>query len=378
MKHEHSIMCVVGARPNYMKMAPILRALEDNQIAATLIHTGQHYDPEMNDQLFADLNLRKPDINLNVGSGSHAMQTAEIMRSFEPLLDKFKPSAVMVVGDVNSTIACALVAAKKGTRVIHVEAGLRSFDRNMPEEINRVLTDQLSDLLFTTEASAKDNLLREGIDANRIHFVGNVMIDSLLHALPHATGLNDILNDEKAMQTIVESPHGYGVVTLHRPSNVDQFDTLSHVLSTLQKVSLRIPLIFAVHPRTWKNIVHFNLNSKLGEHIIVTPPKAYLEMVGLMANATVILTDSGGMQEEATALSVPCLTLRNNTERPITMEQGTNTLVGQDAKITLACIEDIIANGGKRGRQPELWDGRAAERIATYLVNWLADKTYEC
>jgi UDP-N-acetylglucosamine 2-epimerase (non-hydrolysing) len=378
MKHKTHIICVVGARPNYMKMAPILRSLEKNDISAILIHTGQHYDPEMNDQLFADLNLRKPDINLNVGSGTHAMQTAEIMRNFEPLLDKFKPAAVMVVGDVNSTIACALVAAKKGIRVIHVEAGLRSFDRNMPEEINRVLTDQLSDLLFTTETSAKDNLLREGIDANRIHFVGNVMIDSLLHALPHATDLTDILLDEKAMHTIAESPHGYGVVTLHRPSNVDQFETLSHVLSTLQKVSLRIPLIFAVHPRTWKNIVHFNLNSMLGERIIVTPPKAYLEMVGLMANATVILTDSGGMQEEATALSVPSLTLRDNTERPITIEQGTNTLVGQDAEYTLACIEDIIANGGKRGRQPELWDGRAAERIAAYLAHWLADKSNAC
>lgn len=371
-------MCVVGARPNYMKMAPILRALEKHKIPVTLIHTGQHYDPEMNDQLFADLHLRQPDINLNVGSGAHGLQTAEIMRRFEPLLDQFTPAAVIVVGDVNSTIACALVAAKKRIGVIHVEAGLRSFDRSMPEEINRVLTDQLSDLLFITESGAKDNLLREGIDDKRIIFVGNVMIDSLIQALPYIKSLDNILEDEKAIRTIHESQYGYGLVTLHRPSNVDQFETLSHVLGTLQKVSSRLPLIFAVHPRTWKNIALFNLNSMLDERIIVTPPKTYLEMVSLMANATVILTDSGGMQEEATALSVPCLTLRNNTERPITIEQGTNTLVGQDTEYTLACLDDIIANGGKKGCQPELWDGHAAERIAAYLVKWLADKTNAC
>jgi UDP-N-acetylglucosamine 2-epimerase (non-hydrolysing) len=375
MMSSTNIMCVVGARPNYMKMAPILRALEKNEIPLTLIHTGQHYDPEMNDQIFSDLDLRKPDINLNVGSGTHAIQTAEIMRRFEPLVDELKPSAVLVVGDVNSTIACALVAAKKRVHVIHVEAGLRSFDRGMPEEINRVLTDQLSDLLFITESGARNNLLREGIDDQRIIFVGNVMIDSLMHALPHAKRLQDILGDEHFLHSIGESQHGYGLVTLHRPSNVDPPEILSHLLRTLQQVSSKLPLIFAVHPRTWKNIVHFNLNTLLGERIIVTPPKSYLEMVGLMANATVILTDSGGMQEEATALSVPCLTLRNNTERPITVEQGTNTLVGQDTQFTLACIDSILANGGKRGCQPELWDGHAAERIASYLVNWLAEKT---
>lgn len=369
MVKSFPITCVVGARPNYMKMSPIIKAFRDRNISSLLVHTGQHYDPEMNDRLFADLDLPRPQINLEVGSASHAVQTAEIMRRFEPVLDEHETPAVLVVGDVNSTIACSLVAVKKQIPIIHVEAGLRSFDRKMPEEINRILTDQMADLLYTTERSAHLNLANEGIEEGKIHFVGNVMIDSLLAARSRAVHPRDTLARCGIDSDFIEP--GYGVVTLHRPSNVDAPETLGQLLITLSKVAERLPLVFAAHPRTRKNIEKSGHMSLLNDRICLLPPQGYLEMLGLMANATLVLTDSGGMQEETTALSIPCLTLRENTERPITVEQGTNTLVGQNHQMILDNVDQIIASGGKRGRVPELWDGRAAERIASHIQTWL-------
>lgn len=369
------VICIVGARPNFMKMAPILRALAAHQppIPALLVHTGQHYDHDMSDQLFEDLNLPRPDINLEVGSATHAVQTAEVMRRFEPVVDAHPPSCVLVVGDVNSTLACALVATKKGIPVAHVESGLRSNDRAMPEEINRILTDQISDRLYITERSATDNLLREGIDAQRICFVGNVMIDSLLSSKPKATPPAQTLQTHGVDPALLGGAHGYGVVTLHRPSNVDDAATLSDLLQTLALVAQHIALVFALHPRSRANIERFGLMHLIDtQRMALLPPQGYLEMLGLMAGATVMLTDSGGLQEETTALGVPCLTLRENTERPITITQGTNTLVGRDRQAILAGVAEILAGRGKTGRVPEFWDGRAAERIAADLHHWLA------
>jgi UDP-N-acetylglucosamine 2-epimerase (non-hydrolysing) len=366
-----ALLCVVGARPNYMKMAPLLRAFRNRADLppAVLVHTGQHYDPMLNDRLFEDLALPRPDINLGVGSGTHAIQTAEVMRRFEPVVDEHQPSCVVVVGDVNSTLACSLVAVKKGVPVAHVEAGLRSFDRAMPEEINRILTDQISDLLYTTERSAHDNLAREGLPAERMHFAGNVMIDSLLFHKSRAVPAAQTLHAARAGF----GAYRYGVVTLHRPSNVDEPEALRASLQILCEVSERLPLVCALHPRTVARIDGFGYSDLLkSARIALLPPQGYLEMLGLMAGATLVLTDSGGMQEETTALSVPCLTLRENTERPISVEQGTNTLVGRDRALILRLVEEIAATGGKRGRMPELWDGRAAERIAGHLAGWLA------
>ena len=368
------VICVVGARPNFMKMAPILQALATHQppIPALLLHTGQHYDQDMNDKLFVDLKLPRPDINLEVGSGTHAVQTAEVMRRFEPAIDAHHPSCVLVVGDVNSTLACTLVAVKKQVPVVHVEAGLRSGDRRMPEEINRVLTDQVADRLYTTERSAEANLVLEGIPSARVFFAGNVMIDSLLTHRGAARGAAETLARHGADPAVLAGPKGYGVVTLHRPSNVDQAETLGPLLQTLLEVSARLPLVLALHPRTRAHIERFGLQALLDPaRMIVLPPQGYLEMLGLMADATLVLTDSGGLQEETTALGIPCLTLRENTERPITVEQGTNTLVGRDRAAILHGVEEILAGRGKHGRVPELWDGRAAERIAADLWAWL-------
>ncbi|MEO8837417.1 MAG: UDP-N-acetylglucosamine 2-epimerase (non-hydrolyzing) [Herbaspirillum sp.] len=368
-----TILCVVGARPNFMKMAPIISALNNlpSKPRVHLLHTGQHYDVAMNSQYFEALGIPAPDTNLNVGSGSHTVQTAEVMLRFEPVLDELKPSMVLVVGDVNSTIACALVAAKKGIPVAHVEAGLRSSDRSMPEELNRILTDQLSDLLFTTESSGRVNLLREGIHSDRIHFVGNVMIDTLLGNLDRAVPISRIL--ETANQPTFTSQHDqYALLTMHRPANVDNAEILSTLLDTIRKISSRLPVVFPVHPRTKAMIEKFHLNSVLeSPQILLLPPMGYLEMLGLMKGARVVLTDSGGVQEETTALGVPCITLRNNTERPITVEQGTNTIAGQDPIVILNVFEEIMKTGGKTGRSPELWDGNASTRIATIIEKWL-------
>ena len=355
------VLCVAGARPNFMKIAPVMAALVETGIATQLLHTGQHYDTAMSDGFFADLGIPRPDHHLEVGSGSHAVQTAEVMKRFEPVLESVQPQAVLVVGDVNSTIACALVAAKRGVRVIHVEAGLRSYDRSMPEEINRVLTDQISDLLFTTERSALANLQREGIDVARVEFVGNVMIDTLHRNLERAV---------PAARTLGTTLPQYAVLTLHRPSNVDDAATLAALLDVVGELNRRLPVVIPLHPRTRGNIERFGLTAKLdGLHIL--PPVGYLEMLGLMRDARLVLTDSGGIQEETTALGVPCLTLRENTERPITIAEGTNTLVGASSDAIRAAFNDVMTNGGKAGRIPEYWDGRAAMRIAHTLQGWL-------
>ena len=367
------LLCVVAARPNLMKMAPILAALarQAPALRVTLLHTGQHYDPAMSGQVFADLGMRAPDIALDVGSGSHAQQTAEIMRRFDAVLDAhppLAPDAVLVVGDVNSTLACALVAAKRGTPVIHVEAGLRSGDRRMPEEINRLLTDQLSSLLLTSEPGARANLLREGVAAERIVFTGNVMIDSLRQQLPRAVAPAATLRAHGHA-----CPPAFGVLTLHRPSNVDDGAQLAALLDALGQLSRQLPLLFPIHPRTQAALRLAGLQDRLAQlPLVCLPPLGYLEMLGLMQAARLVLTDSGGIQEESTALGVPCLTLRDNTERPVTVSDGTNTLAGTHPPTILALARAILETGGKRGRLPSLWDGHAAARIAAAIVPWLA------
>ena len=310
------LVCVVGARPNYMKMAPLVRAFSarPNLPGVVLVHTGQHYDVAMNERLFTGLGLPAPDLNLEVGSGTHAVQTAEIMRRFEPVLDELSPSCVIVVGDVNSTLACSLVASKKGIPIVHIEAGLRSFDREMPEEINRVLTDQIAGRLYTTERSAAEHLKREGIAEERIVFAGNVMIDSLRAHRKQAIDPAVTLAREGIAGDFLHGANGYGVVTLHRPSNVDDAHALAESLTILREVANRLPLIWPVHPRAEINIERFGLSARItGTRIALLPPQGYLEMLGLLANARLVLTDSGGIQEETTALAVPCLTMRENT-----------------------------------------------------------------
>lgn len=365
------ILCVVGARPNFMKIAPLMRAFRapDSGLTASLVHTGQHYDTAMKHTFFDQLHIPEPDVDLGVGSSSHAVQTAQIMQRFEPVLDERRPTAVLVVGDVNSTIACALVAAKKQVPVIHVEAGLRSGDRSMPEEINRILTDQLSDLLFTTESAAADNLQREGISGDKIFFVGNVMIDSLRYNLANAVPSRQTLATAEAGPAFMDKH--YGLLTLHRPSNVDEPSLLRGLLQALATISQETPLVFPVHPRTRAKISEAGLDSLLADaNILVLPPLGYLEMLGLMADARLVLTDSGGIQEETTALGVPCLTMRDNTERPITVEQGTNTVVGTDPAAIRRAHAGIVNGSDKAGRQPELWDGEAASRIAAIIGQW--------
>jgi len=368
------IICVVGARPNFMKIAPIIRAMcsQPDAIPVRLVHTGQHYDTEMNDAFFTQLQIPHPDIELEVGSGSHAVQTAEIMKRFEVVVDKEAPAAVLVVGDVNSTIACALVAAKKNIPVIHVEAGLRSFDRTMPEEINRVLTDRISDILFITEPSARDNLRNEGVDDGRVHFVGNVMIDTLRHSLSQSIPAATTLAGAGNTNLFLEGEQGYAVLTLHRPANVDDRELFSELLETVRQVSERIPVVFPVHPRTHKALDDHGLQACLDtERILCLPPLGYLEMLGLISSARLVMTDSGGLQEETTVVGVPCITLRENTERPVTVDQGTNTITGHERTLIMSVLDDVLADGGKRGRTPELWDGKAAERIKQVLNDWL-------
>jgi len=357
------IINVVGARPNFMKIAPLMEAYRDfPRLQPLLVHTGQHYDERMSDLFFHQLGIPEPDLNLEVGSGSHAAQTAEIMKAFEPVVLRHKPRAVLVVGDVNSTIACGLVAVKLGVRLVHVEAGLRSGDRTMPEEINRLLTDALSDLLFCTESVGVDNLRREGVGAERIFLVGNVMIDTLLK------------NKAKAeASTILEDlglpPGGYAVMTLHRPSNVDDTGVFGRLLDAVEAIQREMPIIFPIHPRTRNNLSRSPLGARVegmaGLRLI--DPAGYLDFLKLMAHARVVLTDSGGIQEETTILQVPCLTLRENTERPVTVEMGTNQVVGTDPTKILAAYRRAVGGRGPSGRTPPLWDGQAARRIAAIL-----------
>ena len=347
------ILHVVGARPNFMKAAPVLRALRQKGAQQTLVHTGQHYDVNMSDVFFQELQIPAPDVNLAVGSGSHAQQTAEIMARFEPVVVKRRPDIVLVYGDVNSTVAAALVCAKLLIRVGHVEAGLRSFDRTMPEEINRLVTDQLSDVLFTPSADGDANLHNEGIPAEKVHLVGNVMIDTLIQFLPIA----------RAMKSNV--PQGYALVTLHRPANVDDPKMLKKILSALGAVSRDLPVIFPVHPRTRHAIQEFGLHV---DGIQFMDPMSYLEFLAMQCRAGVVITDSGGIQEETTYLGIPCLTVRPNTERPVTAEIGTNVLVGDDMNKLRSETVKILSGHGKQGRVPPLWDGHASERIATLLT----------
>ena len=354
-----TVLFVVGARPNFIKVAALVRGFraEAPSLRVRLVHTGQHYDYAMNEAFFQQLEIPVPDFTLEVGSASHAVQTAEIMIRFEPILDTALPDCVVVVGDVNSTIACALVAAKKGVKVAHVEAGLRSRDRAMPEEINRVLTDQLSDRLYTTERSALANLVAEGIPADKVVFAGNVMVDTLRWGL------------ERAVQPMETD---YAVLTLHRPSNVDRPEVLSRLLETIADLPGAPQVIFPVHPRTRAKIQEAGLSALLeGGRIKAIPPCGYFEMLGLVRNARLVLTDSGGLQEETTALGIPCVTLRENTERPITLTEGTNTLVGTDAGAIRAAVQRALAEPDRAIRIPEGWDGRAANRIAADLAEWL-------
>lgn len=355
---------VVGARPNFMKIAPIIDEMRKHtEIAASLVHTGQHYDEKMSKLFFQDLGLPKPDVYLGVGSGGHGEQTGKIMIEFEKIIAANKPDLVVVVGDVNSTIACGLVAVKMGVKLVHVEAGLRSFDRAMPEEINRMLTDQISDYLFLTEREAKENLLREGVAEEKIHFVGNVMIDSLMKHREHAER-SPILGDLK-----LEAGR-YGLITLHRPSNVDVKENLDNILSALFDIQRDLPLVFPVHPRTRKQMKLFGFDDKLAHapNLMLTDPLGYLDFLKLMAHARLVITDSGGIQEETTVLGVPCITVRENTERPITVTEGTNVLIGMSRERILEESYKILEGNGKQGRKPELWDGRAAERIVEILL----------
>lgn len=360
---RRKILVVVGARPNLMKAAPLIEAMAPTgSLQPLLLHTDQHYDANMSQVFFDELGLPQPDIHLGVGSGSHAQQTARVMTAFEPVLEEHRPDWVVVVGDVNSTLACALVAAKLHIPVAHVEAGLRSFNRRMPEEINRVLTDALSDLLFTTDRQAGDNLRREGIPAEKIYFVGNVMIDTLLKHRERAL-TSDIL------ERLGLKPAQYALLTLHRPNNVDHFPVLQGLLAALGQLSRRLPVVFPVHPRTRQRVQAFGLDDLLDSYpgIIRCEPLGYLEMLCLMAKARLALTDSGGVQEETTALGTPCLTLREETEWPVTVNEGTNLVIGNEPERLLAESDAILAGGGKRGRIPELRDGQAAGRIVGVL-----------
>ncbi len=358
------VLLIAGARPNFMKVAPIYAEMKRRsaEFAPKIVHTGQHYDAAMSDAFFDDLGMPKPDIHLGVGSGSHAVQTAKIMTEFEPVVLAEKPDWVLVVGDVNSTIACALVCSKLGIKVAHVEAGLRSRDRSMPEEINRILTDSISDLLFTTSQDADENLKQEGIPAENIVFVGNVMIDSLLEHLKLAEKSN-------VRQDLGVNDIDYAVVTLHRPSNVDDKPTFSGILDALLAISEKLPIIFPVHPRTKAKLEEFGFAERIASsNIRLIEPLGYLDFMRLYSGAKLVLTDSGGLQEETTVLTIPCLTLRHNTERPITIEMGTNVLVGTEPEAIKVGAGKALGNDrNSDAKIPPLWDGKAAGRICDAL-----------
>ncbi|HBR18943.1 MAG: UDP-N-acetylglucosamine 2-epimerase [Planctomycetes bacterium GWC2_45_44] len=359
------IICVCGARPNFMKIAPLMKAFnQSGKFQTLLVHTGQHYDQKMSTLFFDELNIPKPDINLEVGSGSHAVQTAEVMKRFEPVVLDFKPDYVLVVGDVNSTIACGMVAVKIGVKLIHVEAGLRSFDRSMPEEINRVLTDSISDILFVTEQSGIDNLKNEGVNSDKVYLVGNVMIDTLL-ANKDKAEKSDIL------EKLYLEKKKYAVITLHRPSNVDDMNNLEKIISAFEVIQKDLKLVFPIHPRTKKNIEGSSLQARVTAmtNLILLEPVGYLDFLKLTANAAIVITDSGGIQEETTILGVPCMTLRENTERPVTVAEGTNRLIHIDTQDIIKHYNQIkSANFEAKGRIPKFWDGKAAERIAQILL----------
>lgn len=361
------ILNIVGARPNFMKMAPIVRAMNafPDELNHLLVHTGQHYDAQMSDAFFDDLDMPRPDVDLGVGSGSHAQQTARIMMAFEETCLREKPDLVVVVGDVNSTMACTITAKKLGIKVAHVEAGLRSGDMTMPEELNRLCTDVICDFHFTTDEMASENLRREGIDPDRIHFVGNVMIDTLLAFRQKADALDTVSKMEL-------TPGAYSVLTLHRPSNVDDRDTLAGIIDALDEITASMPVIFPAHPRTRQMIEKFDLQDRFNwdgppKGIRICDPLGYLEMLDVNANAKMVLTDSGGLQEETTVLGVPCITLRFNTERPITLSQGTNQLVGNDPTAIRQAITSVVTASEQNHSIPEKWDGRAAERITDII-----------
>ena len=366
-----NILCVCGARPNFMKIAPIVDALSHvDGLDCRLVHTGQHYDTRMSHLFFDELGIPQPDVNLEVGSGSHAVQTAQVMQRFEPLCVEDRPDWVVVVGDVNSTIACALVAAKLHIPVAHVEAGLRSFDREMPEEINRILTDALSTLLFVTEPSGVENLRREGVGDDRIHLVGNVMIDTLIRFRDRAAKSN-------IQETLGVEPNRYALVTLHRPSNVDDPIVFAGILDALETIGRDLPVVFPIHPRSRSYLDTMGLRSRCERMggLRLIDPLGYLDFLKLMTDASVVLTDSGGIQEETTILNVPCLTLRDNTERPITLTQGTNLLVGSRPQEIVRAYEEVKRNPPQPKHPPKYWDGRAADRIVAVLMEF-ADK--EC
>lgn len=364
---QKTIYLVAGARPNFMKIAPIIRALQKKEtLTYRIVHTGQHYDREMNDVFFEELGIPAPDIFMAAGGGSHSQQTAKIMLAFEEYCLSDKPDAVIVVGDVNSTLACSIVAKKLHIPVAHVEAGLRSGDLTMPEEINRLVTDSISDWFFVTEPSGVNHLKREGKSDDAIYFVGHVMVDNLLYQvskLAHANLEDAETRQFKLNQTL--NKQRYGVITLHRPSNVDDSEVFSRIGNALKEISTRLPLIFPTHPRTRENIKKFGID--LGSNITLVGPQAYMPFLDLWKNAAVVLTDSGGLQEETTALGVPCITIRENTERPITVDEGTNTLVGTNPERITHEVDKILQGKGKQGCRPQLWDGHAAERIVEIL-----------
>lgn len=371
------IISVVGARPNFMKVAPLHRAFKnisnldtqishlDTNISHLICHTGQHYDEKMSKVFFEDLELPEPDFYLGVGSGSHAEQTGKVMIEFEKILLNEKPDLVIVVGDVNSTIACSLTAAKLHIKVAHVEAGLRSFDRKMPEEINRLLTDSIADYLFVTEKSGIENLKNEGVDDSKVFFVGNVMIDSLAYYLEKS-------NDSKVLDEHDLEKGNFVLFTLHRPSNVDTEEQLNNLISSLNQIGEKRKAIFPMHPRTRNNLDKFGLEEKIHSNITITDPIGYIDFISLIKNAELIVTDSGGIQEESTYLGVQCITLRDSTERPITVEVGTNQLLGTDLEKAVEAALNVLDGNKKQGSVPELWDGCAAERIVDILINKLA------
>ena len=364
---SYRVLNIAGARPNFMKIAPLMAEMHRHaEIEPMLIHTGQHYDKKMSKLFFDELGIPKPDIDLGIGSGRHGEQTGKIMIEFEKAVLELRPDLVVVVGDVNSTIACSLVAVKLGIPVAHVEAGLRSFDRDMPEEINRILTDRISALLFVTEKTGVENLKKEGIPEDKVHFVGNVMIDTLLTHLERAKG-------SKVLSELQVESGDYAALTLHRPSNVDSPEALGNILSALQVIQEQIRIIFPVHPRTRARIREFGFAHKVESmpNLRLTEPLGYLDFLKLTSEAKFVLTDSGGIQEESTVVNVPCLTLRENTERPVTIEQGSNILVGLDRERIIEESLEIIRGEGKRGRRPDLWDGKAAVRIVDIIVRYL-------